>query len=170
MSDQRRRTVEDTAVSLLNPERLFDLLANPVERQRWDLCPPYIMQEPVEAPPGLALAGARYRVRGTARGIAFTGNMVVTAADPPRRYELRSETTFARAYPTATSVEEYRIEPDGAGSLVHYRMTLNRTPGTGTFLMRALSALLEPLLTPGAVKRNFRGTLRYAEKEAGITG
>src|SRR5437899_2335567 len=168
MGEQRGRIVKDTAVSTLSPERLFDLLANPIERQRWDLCPSYITQEPIETAPGLALAGTRFSIRGTARGIAFTGDAVVTVADRPRRYETRSETTFARAYPAAVAVEEYRIEPEGTGSLVHFRMMISRTPGTGAFLTRVLSAILEPLLTAGAAKRNFRNTLRYAEKEAGL--
>ena len=165
-TEQRGRTVRDRASCRLTPERLFDLLADPMERQKWDLCPPYIVQEPVAAAPGPALEGARYTVRGTARGIGFVGKTVITAAERPRRYETRSETRFERAYPEAVAIEEYLIEPEGTGSLVHYTMTIVKTPGTGAFLMAALSALLEPVMVPRAAKSNFRNMLRYAEKHA----
>ena len=91
---------------------------------------------------------------------------MVTAADRPRRYEIRAESRFERAYPDAVAVEEYLIEPAGNGSLVHYRATIVKTPGTGAFLMAALSALLEPVMVPRAAKSNFRNMLRYAEKHA----
>ena len=167
-TDQRGRTVQDTATCVLTPERLFDLLADPTERQKWDLCPPYIVQEPLAAAPGPALQGARYTGRGTARGIGYVVLAVVTAADRPRRYEVRTETRFERAYPAAVAIEEYRIEPEGTGSLVHYTVTFVKTPGTGTPLMRLLSALLEPVTAPRAAKSNFRNMLRYAEKHAGV--
>ena len=163
---EKGRTVRDTARSTLAPERLFDLLADPIERQRWDLCPSYISQEPMEAVPGPALQGATYTVRGTARGVRFVGTARVTAAERPRRYQTRSETSFERAYPDAASIDEYIIEPDGQGSLVHYSITIIKIPGTGAPLLGLFSSLLEPLLVPGAVKRNFRNTLRYAEKHA----
>ena len=163
---ERGRTVRDTAKSILNPARLFDLLADPIERQKWDLCPPYVHQEPMEAAPGPALEGARYTVRGTARGIRFVANALITAADRPRRYQTRSETTFERAYPDSATIDEYVIEPDGDGSLVHYSVTIIKVPGTGAPLLGLLASLLEPLLVPGAAKRNFRNTLRYAEKHA----
>jgi len=168
-SDQRGRTVRDTATCLLTPERLFDLLADPIERQKWDLCPPHITQEPLAAAPGPALQGARYTGRGTARGVGFVGQTLVTAADRPRRYETRSETRFERAYPDAVAIEEYLIEPEGTGSLVHYTMTIVKTSGTGAFLMTLLSALLEPFVTPRAAKNNFRNMLRSAEKQAAVT-
>ena len=168
MAEPRGRTIEDSASCHLSPERLFDLLANPTERQKWDLCPSYIAQEPVEAAPGPALQGARYTARGTARGIAFTGTTIVIASDRPRRYQTSSQTKFERAYPDAAAIEEYRIEPDGTGSRVHYTMTFLKTPGTGAFLTRLLSDLLEPLVAAGAAKRNFRNTLAYAEKHAGM--
>ena len=168
-TDKRGRTVRDSAVSVLTPERLFDLLVDPLERQKWDLCPPYIVQEPLAAAPGPALRGTRYTGRGTARGVGYVVLAVVTAADRPYRYETRSESRFERAYPDAVAIEEYRIEPEGTGSLVHYMVTIVKTPGTGTFLMRLLSALLEPLTTPRAAKTNFRNTLRYAEKHAAVT-
>ena len=79
-AEQRGRTVRDTAACLLKPEQLFDLLADPIERQKWDLCPPYIRQEPLAAAPGPALRGARYTGRGTARGIGYVVLAVVTAA------------------------------------------------------------------------------------------
>lgn len=161
--------MRDTTKSTLDPERLFDLLADPIERQKWDPCPAYVRQEPVEAAPGPALQGARYSVRGTVRGIRFISTVLVTAADRPRRYETRSETTFERAYPDATEVAEYVIEPDGDGSLVRLSVMIIKVPGTGAFLLGLLSALLEPLLAPSAVKRSFRDTLRYAEKHAEVT-
>jgi polyketide cyclase/dehydrase/lipid transport protein len=166
---ERGRTVRDTARSTLDPARLFDLLADPIERQKWDLCPSYIQQDPMEAAPGPALEGASFTVRGTARGIRFVGTAVVTAAERPRRYQTRSETTFERAYPDAAAIDEFVIEPDGSGSLVHYSATIIKVPGTGATLLGLFSALLEPLLVPGAVKRNFRNTLRYAEKHAEVT-
>jgi hypothetical protein len=168
-AEQRGRTIRDTAACLLKPEQLFDLLADPIERQRWDLCPPYITQEPLAAAPGPALQGARYTGRGTARGIGYMVLAVVTAADRPHRYETRSETRFERGYPDAVAIEEYRIEPLGIGSLVHYTVTIVKTPGTGTVLMRLLSALLEPVTAPRAAKSNFRNMLRYAEKHATVT-
>jgi hypothetical protein len=161
--------VTDTARSTLGPRRLFDLLADPIERQKWDLCPSYVRQEPMEAAPGPALEGARYTVRGTARGVRFVATALITAADRPRRYQTRSETTFERAYPDAATIDEYVIEPDGDGSLVHYSATMIKVPGTGAPLLGLLSSLLEPLLVPGAVKRNFRNTLRYAEKHAEVS-
>ena len=167
-AEQRGRTIRDTAACLLKPEQLFDLLADPIERQKWDLCPPYITQEPLAAAPGPALQGARYTGRGTARGIGFVVLAMVTAADRPRRYETRSETRFARAYPDAVAIEEYRIEPEGTGSLVNYTVTIMKTPGTGTPLMRLLSALLEPITAPRAAKSNFRNMLRYAENHAAV--
>jgi len=165
-TEQKGRTVRDTAKSTLDPERLFDLLADPIERQRWDWCPAYIQQEPVEAATGPALQGAHYTIRGTARGVRFVATAFITAADRPRRYQTRSETTFERAYPDAGQIDEYTIEPDGAGSLVHYSVTITRIPGTGAPLLGLLTGLLEPLLISGAAKRNFRNTLRYAEKYA----
>jgi len=167
--EERGRTVEDSAPCLLSPERLFDLLVDPNERQKWDLCPPHIVLQPVEAAPGPALQGARYTARGTVRGIGFVGTALVMVSDRPHRYQIRSETKFERAFPDAVSIEEYRIEPDGTGSRVHYTMTIMKTPGTGAFLTRLVSALLEPLVTARAAKRNFRETLRYAEKHAGMT-
>jgi len=168
MSEPRGRIVEDTALCRLSPERLFDLLVDPNERQKWDLCPPWIALEPVEAPPGPALEGARYTARGKARGIGFVGTAFVMASDRPHRYRIRSETKFERAFPDAASIEEYRIEPAGTGSRVHYTMTIVKTPGTGAFLTRLVSALLEPFVTARAAKRNFRETLGYAEKHAGM--
>src|SRR5438093_5848288 len=58
---EKGRTVRDTTTSTLDPERLFDLLADPIERQGWDLCPSYIQQEPVAAAPGAALEGRASR-------------------------------------------------------------------------------------------------------------
>jgi hypothetical protein len=168
-TEQQGRIVRDAARSTLNAARLFDLLADPIERQKWDLCPSYISQEPVEAAPGPALQGAGFTVRGTARGVRFVDTAVVTAADRPGRYQTRSETTFERAYPDAAAIDEYVIEPDGDGSLVHYTSTIIKIPGTGAPLLGLLTSLLEPLLVPGAVKRNFRNTLRYAEKHAEVT-
>ena len=165
-ADQRGRTIRDTAACALRPEQLFDLLSDPTERQQWDLCPPYITQEPLAAAPGPALQGARYTGRGTLRGIGYVVLAIVTAADRPRRYEIRAESRFERAYPDAVAVEEYLIEPAGTGSLVHYRATILKTPGTGTLLMRLLSAVLEPVMAPRAAKTNFRNMLRYAEKHA----
>jgi len=144
-------------------------LADPIERQKWDLCPAYISQEPMEAVPGPALEGARYTVRGTARGIRFVAHARITAADRPRRYQTRSETTFERAYPDSATVDEYLIEQDGDGSLVHYSVTIIKVPGTGAPLLGLVTSLLEPLFVPGAAKRNFRNTLRYAEKHARVT-
>jgi len=167
-AEQRGRTVRDTAACLLKPEQLFDLLADPIERQKWDLCPPYIRQEPLAAAPGPALRGARYTGRGTARGIGYVVLAVVTAADRPRRYETRTETRFERAYPDAVAIEEYRIEPQGAGSLVHYAVTIVKTPGSGTLLTRLLLAVLEPITAPRVAKSNFRNMLRYAEKHAAV--
>ena len=167
-SDQRGRTVQETAACGLTPERLFDLLVDPTERQKWDHCPPYIVQEPLAAAPGPALQGARYAGRGTARGIGYVVLAVVTAADRPRLYEVRTETRFERAYPEAVAIEEYRIEPEGTGSLVHYTVTFVKTPGTGTPLMRLVLAFLEPVTAPRAAKSNFRNMLRYAEKHAGL--
>ena len=167
-AEQRGRTIRDTAACLLKPEQLFDLLADPIERQKWDLCPPYITQEPLAAAPGPALQGARYTGRGTARGIGFVVLAMVTAADRPRRYETRSETRFERAYPDAVAIEEYRIEPEGTGSLVNYTVTIMMTPGTGTPLMRLLSAVLEPITAPRSAKSNFRNMLRYAENHAAV--
>jgi hypothetical protein len=169
-TEQRKRTVQDTAACLLSPEQLFDLLADPTERQTWDLCPPYIVQEPLAAAPGPALRGARYTGRGTARGIGYVVLATVTAADRPGRYEVRTESRFERAYPDAVAVEEYRIESEGTGSLVHYTVTFVKTPGTGKPLMRLLLALLEPVTAPRAAKSNFRNMLRYAEKHAGLPG
>ena len=94
---------------------------------------------------------------------------MITGADPPHRYETHSEMKFERAYPDSVATEEYRIEPEGTGSRVHYKMTLTTVPGTGALFTRVLSAILTPLVTPGAIKRNFRGTLRYAERHAGVT-
>ncbi len=166
---EKGRIVRDTTTSTLDPERLFDLLADPIERQKWDLCPSYIQQEPVEAAPGVALEGSRFTVRGTARGVRFVATALVTAADRPRRYQTRSETTFERAYPDAAAIDEYVIEPDGDGSVVHYSVTIIKVPGTGAPLLGLLSSFLEPLLVPGAAKRNFRNTLRYAERHAQVT-
>jgi hypothetical protein len=168
-TEQKGRTVRDSARSTLDPARLFDLLADPVERQKWDPCPSYVQQEPVEAALGPASEGAQYTVRGTARGIRFVATAFITAADRPRYYQTRSETTFERAYADASQIEEYTIEPDGAGSLVHYSVTITRIPGTGAPLLGLLTSLLEPLLISGAAKRNFRNTLRYAEKHAEVT-
>jgi hypothetical protein len=93
---------------------------------------------------------------------------VVTAADRPRRYETRTETRFERAYPESVAVEEYRIAPEGSGSLVHYTVRFVTTPGTGSPFMRLLTALLEPVTAPRTAKSNFRNVLRYAEKYAGV--
>jgi Polyketide cyclase / dehydrase and lipid transport len=166
---QARRKIQHTATCRLSPERLFDLLANPGERQKWDLCPSYITLEPLAAAPGPALEGARYTARGTARGIPFIGKTFVTAAERPRRYQTRSETQFARYYPSAAAIEEYLIEPEGTGSRVHYTMTLLKTPADGAVLTRLITSLLEPLLGGSAAKRNFLNTLRYAEQHAGVT-
>jgi len=167
--ERKGRTVRDSAVCALAPERLFDLLADPIERQTWDLCPPYITQEPLQAAPGPALRGPRYSARGTARGIRFVGTTLVMAADRPRRYQTSSEMTFERAYPDAWAVEEYLIEPQGDGSLVRYTMRVATVPGTGAFLFGLLNALLEPFVAPNGAKRNFRNTLRYAEKHAEVS-
>jgi len=161
--------VQDTATCVLTPERLFDLLADPTERQKWDLGPPYVEQEPLAAAPGPALQGARYTGRGTARGIGYVVLAAVTAAERPHRYEMRTETRFERAYPSAVAIEEYRIEPSATGSLVHYTVTFVKTPGTGTPLMRLLSAVLEPVTAPRIARGNFRNTLRYAEKYVGAS-
>jgi hypothetical protein len=166
---EKGRTVRDTARSTLDTARLFDLLADPIERQKWDLFPPYVRQEPMEATLGPALKGARYAIRGTARGIPFIANALITAADRPRRYQTRTETTFERAYPDSVTIDEYVIEPHGDGSLVHFSVTNIKVPGTGATLLGLLSSLLEPLLAPGAAKRNFRNTLRNAEKHAQVT-
>jgi hypothetical protein len=156
------RVVRDTAICSLTPERLFDLLANPTERQTWDLCPAYIRQEPIDAPPGLALKGQRYAVRGSARGVPFVASSLVEEAERPFRYAQRSETTFERVYPSATATEEYAIEPHREGSLVRYTMRMTRTAG-GSLLMRSLAFVLEPLTVPAAARRNFRNGLQYAE-------
>ena len=166
---QARRTIRHTAPCRLSPENLFDLLANPGERQKWDLCPPYITLEPLAAAPGPALEGARYTARGMARGIPFIGKTFVIAAERPRRYQTRSETQFARYYPTFAGIEEYVIEPEGTGSRVHYTLTLLKTPAAGAFFTRLITGLLEPLLGGSAAKRNLMNTLRYAEKHAGVT-
>jgi len=165
---EARRTIQHTAPCRLSPEALFDLLANPGERQKWDLCPSYITLEPLAAAPGPALEGARYTARGTARGIPFVGKTFVIAAERPRRYQTRSETQFARYYPDAALIEEYLIEPEGSGSRVQYTITILKTRGGGAFLTRVITAMLEPLLAGGAAKSNFRNTLRYAEQHAGV--
>jgi hypothetical protein len=164
---QARRTIQHTATCRLSPETLFDLLANPAERQNWDLFPSYITLEPLAAEPGAALEGARYTARGTARGIPFMAKTVVLAAERPRRYQIRSETQFTRYYPDAVLIEEYVIEPEGTGSRVKHTITALKTPASGAFLVRVITALLEPLLAGGATERNFKDTLRHAEQHAG---
>ena len=158
----------DSATCRLPPAVLFDLLADITERQKWDSCPPYVKAEPIMARPGAALGGARYTASGTVRGIPFEAEAVVIMADRPYRYATRSVTRFARALPTATALEEYRMLPEGTGSLVHYSVEITKHPGTGHWLTRTVNALLEPLLGKRALRKNFRDVLLNAERHVGV--
>ena len=163
------RTFSDTATCRLSPEVLFDLLADITERQKWDSCPPYVKQEPIMASPGAALSGSRYVASGTVRGVPYEAEAVVVAADRPTRYAVRSFTRFARALPNATSVEEFRISPDPAGSLVRYSVEITKDRGTGDWLNRTLNDLIEPFFAANALRKSFRDILRNAEKHVGVS-
>jgi hypothetical protein len=158
------RVYTDSATCRLSPEVLFDLLADIGERQKWDTCPPYVKQEPIMARPGAALEGARYTASGTVRGVAYDAEAHVIAADRPSRYTVESIMRFARALPTASSVEEYRIYPDPVGSLVQYSVVISKDSRSGDWLNRTLNDLLEPFFAAKALRKNFRDVLRNAEK------
>jgi len=165
-TDVRGRTFRDTAVSDLAPETLYDLLANFRDRRTWDLCPAWLVYETYDVAPGIAVEGTTIVTRGTARGIPFTGSSVVTRAERPTRLAYRSATKAERAMPDGETFEEYTLEPQGAGSLVHYSMTLATEPGTGSWINRVLNGVLGPILSGNMTRRNFRNGLRWAEAYA----
>ena len=100
--------------------------------------------------------GRRQRMYGHARGKATEIDSVVTASEPPSRLRWHHEAervngklgsvVFAR-----DATAEVMIEPDGAGSLVTYRLLADPGSLLNTFMLRVMA--------PGPVGRSFETSL-----------
>jgi uncharacterized protein YndB with AHSA1/START domain len=132
------------------PERIWPLVDDITAWPRWF----------TEAEKGQVLAGSgagrRQRMYGHARGKATEIDSVVTAWEPPRRLRWHHEAERVNGEPGSVvfakdATAEVTIEPDGAGSVVTYRLMAE--PGTllNTFMLRVLA--------PGPIGRSFDTSL-----------
>ena len=121
----------------------------------------------VDAPQGLALAGAEVRVRGQIGKFPLTTRTVVTRADWARHYETASEVIFDHPrLPTVRTTETYRIEPDGEGSLVRYESEISRDWSMGTPLYRLMCKVTDRFFAESQTQRCFRDLIASAERHA----
>ena len=132
------------------PERIWPFVEDITEWPRWFS----------EAEKGEVLSGSgvgrRQRMSGHARGKATEIDSVVTACDAPNLLRWHHEAERVDGKPGSVvfakdATADVTIVPDGAGSLVTYR--LQAEPGSllNTFMLRVMA--------PGPIGRSFEGSL-----------
>jgi hypothetical protein len=155
----------DSVRTSLSPSTLFDLMADPQGCLTWHAHPNGTVVKSVDAPPGLALAGAEVQVRGQIGKFPLTTRTVVTRADRSVRYETASEVTFDHPrLPTLLTTERYLIESDGEGSLVRYETEVSRDWSKGTPLYRLMCKINDRFFAESQTQRCFRDLIASAER------
>jgi hypothetical protein len=159
--------VVDSVRTSLAPSTLFDLMADPQGCLTWHAHPKGTSVSSVDAPQGLALAGAEVRVRGQIGKFPLTTRTVVIRADWARLYETASEVLFDHPrLPTVLTTERYVIEPDGEGSIVRYETEMSRDWSKGTPLYRLMCKVTDRFFAESQTQRCFRDFIASAERHA----
>jgi len=129
--------VERSARIAAPPERVFAILADHEAMSEWLPVREVVRRRPGEPDPnGL---GAVRVVRGA--GLAVEER--ITAFEPPRRLEYR----LLAGAPVRDHRGEVRLEPDGDGTRVRWRVELRPlVPGTGWLLRGLLGRMLQTAL------------------------
>lgn len=162
-------SVVDSDTTPLSPEVLFDLLADPRGCLTWHEHPGGIDVQSVEGPPGLALAGAEFEMRGGTRGLTWTSKTLVTAADRPSSYAYTSTMRVEHpGIPDLISSERYFIERTSGGSVVRYVNDISRDRSKGSWLYKLVIKINDALFARSRLRRCFRDQLRAAERHAGL--
>lgn len=162
-----RNRVAATAQSRLPPAQLFDLLADPRGCITWHEHPQKGRPQSIDAPPGLALAGAEYWTRGLCGTIAWRARTSVTAAERSRHYATETEIIYEHPrVPSARSTERFVLETSGVGCLVRYETEISQDTAVYGWLARIYVSVANRLLVARSLRKNFRHVLRAAEAEA----
>lgn len=138
------------------PERIWPFVDDVTAWPRW-----FTEAERAEILSGQG-AGRRQRMFGHARGKATEIDSVVTAYEPPNRLRWHHEAERVDGHPGSVvfakdATAEVTIQPDGAGSLVTYRLLAEPGSLRNTFLLRVLA--------PRPIGRAFETSL---ERLAGL--
>jgi hypothetical protein len=166
-------TILDTLRTALAPEVLFDLLADPQGCVIWHEHSKGYEVDAVESAPGAALEGARFTTRGRLRGIPFDSTTLVTAAERPRIYAIRTEMTLRSPRGLLVrqlATERYAIEADRGASLVRYETQLFREwrKGLGPRVVRAIQSIADRLVAAPLIKGYLHRLIRSAERHARV--
>jgi uncharacterized protein YndB with AHSA1/START domain len=121
------------------PERIWPFVDDVTAWSRW-----FTEAERAELLSGHG-AGRRQRMFGHARGKATEIDSVVTAYEPPNRLRWHHEAERVDGRPGSVvfatdAFAEVTIRPDGAGSLVTYRLLAEPGSIRNTFMLRVLAA------------------------------
>jgi hypothetical protein len=167
-------TILETFRTALAPAVLFDLLADPQGCVIWHEHSKGYEVDAVESAPGAALEGARFTTRGRLRGIPFDSTTLVTAAERPRFYAIRTEMTLhgpRGLLVRQLATERYAIADDRGASLIRYETQLFREwrQGLGPRVMRGVQSIADRLVAAPLIKRYLHRLIRSAERHAGVT-
>jgi hypothetical protein len=166
-----RNRVSVTAQSRLSPAQLFDLLADPRGCVTWHNHPKKDRPESIDAPPGLALAGAEYWTRGLCGTIAWRARTSVTVAERSRQYATETEIVYEHPrVPSAKSTERFLLETSGVGCLVRFETEVSQDTAVYGWLARTYVAVANRLFVARSLRKNFHHVLRAAELEAVRSG
>jgi uncharacterized protein YndB with AHSA1/START domain len=132
------------------PQRIWPFVDDITQWPRW-----FTEAERAEVQSGAGV-GRRQRMYGHARGKATEIESVVTAYEPPRLLRWHHEAERVDGKPGSVvfakdATAEVRIDPEGEGSRVTYRLIAE--PGTllNTFMLRVMA--------PGPIGRSFETSL-----------
>jgi hypothetical protein len=162
--------VVDSTPTPLAPDTLFDLLADPQGCLTWHAHPNGLVISSIEAPPGLALAGTEFRMRGQMGRFPLSSRAIVTRSERPQMYETDWEIVFDHPrLPSALGTERYVIEGNETGSVVRYESEVSRDWSKGTWLTRVFSDVYDRLFATKKTRRCFRELIKSAERHAAYT-
>jgi hypothetical protein len=157
-----------TTTTTLEPETLFDLLADPRDYSRWTDIHGF-KAESIDAPPGSAVAGTEILMRGSYRSIPYTCRTTVVRADRPTTFETRSEITLhsrRSLVKSMTSSDRYTLEPHGSGSTVTLESRFARSPWMRFFLMDWFLDLYARSFGSRMFRKALEELMRSAERYA----
>ncbi len=171
-SPQRIPTLKvvDAIATSLAPDTLFDLLADPQGCLTWHAHPNGLVISSIEAPPGLALAGTEFRMRGQMGKFPMSSRAIVTRSERSQRYETDWEVVFDHPrLPSSFGTERFLIEANATGSMVRYETEVSRDWSKGTWLYRIVSDVYDRFFATEKTRRCFRELLKSAERHASYT-
>ena len=160
-----------TVTSSASPEAVYDVIAELRNHLVWSgemADDDGFKMLSLDAPEGPAVVGTAFRSSGTAEKDTFHDRSVVTEAIRPSRFVIETDAMLERkSAPTweAHFVHAYDITPEGTGSRIVYRETVERVNYLPYWLKPGIRTLFRPWVNR-ADRKQLRNLARLAEERS----